>query len=78
MQVYKALRQGTTTVAVKVLNCKAMNDQVMHQMQRETAILRKVSHDSHVVQYYGACLPSPSALGDDRAMLVMEYMEVRF
>ena len=78
-QVYKAVRQGTTDVAVKTLNVKALSDLLLYQMRKESAILRKVSHDCNIVQYYGACLPSPASLelSDSGAMLVMEYMEVR-
>ena len=78
-QVYKAVRQGTTDVAVKTLKLKVVSDLLLYQMKKESAILRKVSHDSNIVQYYGACLPSPASqeLSDSGAMLVMEYMEVR-
>ena len=43
----------------------------LHQLRREIAILKKVSFDANIVQFYGACTTEP-------AMLVMEYMEVRF
>ena len=39
-------------------------------MRREIAILRKVSYDRNIVQFYGACTAEPT-------MLCMEYMEVR-
>ena len=39
-------------------------------MRKEIAILKRVSYDPHIVQFYGACTTEP-------AMLVMEYMEVR-
>ena len=42
----------------------------IYQMQREIAILRKVSYDRNIVQFYGACTSQPT-------MLCMEYMEVR-
>ena len=38
-------------------------------MRKEIAILKHVSFDPHIVQFYGACTTEP-------AMLVMEYMEV--
>lgn len=66
--MYKAIRQGTTEVAIKRLNCQIVSEQVLYQMHKEAAILRKVSFDSNIVQFYGACLPT---------MLCMEYMEVR-
>ena len=39
-------------------------------MRKEITILKHVSFDPHIVQFYGACTTEP-------AMLVMEYMEVR-
>jgi len=42
----------------------------IYQMRREIAILRKVSYDRNIVQFYGACTAEPT-------MLCMEYMEVR-
>ena len=41
----------------------------IYQMRREIAILRKVSYDRNIVQFYGACTSEPT-------MLCMEYMEV--
>ena len=38
-------------------------------MRKEIAILKNVSFDPHIVQFFGACTTEP-------AMLVMEYMEV--
>jgi hypothetical protein len=40
-------------------------------MRKEIAILKRVSYDPHIVQFYGACTTEP-------AMLVMEYMEVHW
>ena len=68
-QVYKAIRRGTTEVAIKKLNCK-VDEVLLHQMQQEIAIMRKVNYDQNIVQFYGACLSDP-------AMLCMEYMKVR-
>ncbi len=42
----------------------------MKLLRKEIAILKKVSYDVNIVQFYGACSAEP-------AMLVMEYMEVR-
>ena len=64
-------------LAVKVLHCKGMSEQLLYQMRKEIAILRKVSYDVNVVQYFGACLPNATLAGDDCAMLVMEYCEAR-
>ena len=69
MQVYKALRRGITVVAVKKFNY-TVDEITLKAIRREIAILRKVSYDGNVVQFYGACLSAT-------AMLCMEYMEVR-
>ena len=69
-QVFKATRLGTTDVAVKLLNFDVTGEAGAHQMHKEIAILRKVSYDRNVVQFFGACFADP-------AMLVMEYMAVR-
>ena len=42
----------------------------MKLLRKEIVILKKVSYDVNIVQFYGACTMEP-------AMLVMEYMEVR-
>ena len=42
----------------------------LYQLRKEIAILKKVSYDANIVQFYGACTTSP-------AMLVMEYMQAR-
>ena len=46
------------------------DEHTLNQLRREIAILRKVSYDANIVQFYGACTTDP-------VMLVMEYMEVR-
>lgn len=71
VQVYKALRRGTTEVAIKKLNPKlASTHASLGQLHKEVAILQRISYHSSVVQFYGAYLAEP-------AMLCMEYMEVR-
>ena len=70
MQVFKAVRYGTTDVAVKVLKLEATSEAGARQARKEIAILRAVSFHRNVVQFFGACLTDP-------AMLVMEYMSVR-
>ena len=42
----------------------------MKLLRKEIVILKRVSYDVNIVQFYGACTTEP-------AMLVMEYMEVR-
>ena len=70
-QVYKALRRGTTVVAVKRMNVDAdeAND-MLHQMRKETEILQRVANHPNVVQFYGTCSSNPPTI-------CMEYMEVR-
>ena len=70
-QVYKAIRHGTSEVAVKHMDCLVEDPQKLHQMRREIAIMKKVSFDANIVQFYGACTV------DNGAWLMMEYMEAR-
>ena len=67
--MFKGIRRGTTEVAVKQLNVHLVSEQVLHQMRKEIGILRKVSFDPNIVQFYGACL-------EGQTMLCMEYMQV--
>lgn len=69
-QVYKALRHGTSEVAVKHMDCLVDDPQKLAQMRREIAIMKKISFDANIVQFYGACTD------DTGAWLMMEYMEV--
>ena len=69
-QVYKALRHGTSDVAVKHIPCVVDDPQKLHQLRREVAIMQRISYDANVVQYYGACMSG------EGAWLCMEYMEV--
>ena len=69
-QVYKAIRHGTSEVAVKHMDCLVDDPQKLHQMRREIAIMKKISYDANIVQFYGACTT------DSGAWLMMEYMEV--
>ena len=70
LQVYKAIRRGTTDVAVKTLSSNVISPELVYQMRKESVILQKVSRDTNVVRYFGACMSEPT-------MLVMEFMEVR-
>ena len=69
-QVYKALRHGTSEVAVKHIPCVVDDPQKLHQLRREVAIMQRISYDRNVVQFYGACMNGAGA------WLCMEYMEV--
>ena len=66
--MYKALRRGTTEVAVKQLNSK-LDDISLRVLYKEIRILQKVSHHPSIVRYYGANLNDP-------AIICMEYMKV--
>lgn len=66
-KVYKAIRRGTSVVAVKKFSCTA-DEEVLREMKKESAILKRVANDPHIVQFYGTCLCNPP-------MLCMEYME---
>ena len=53
MQVYKAMRQGAETVAVKVMKGQ-QTDQAHAMFIKEINLLRQARHP-HIVQYLGAC-----------------------
>ena len=72
-QVYKGLRRGVQAVAVKKLNCTTSPDAWLRLLVKEVNVLKEVSYDRNIVQFYGACLEDQAT-----AMLVMEYMAVRF
>ena len=71
-QVYKGLRRGVQEVAVKKLARNTSEDVWFKLLTKEIDVLKKVSYDRNIVQYYGACLQDQAS-----AMLVMEYMAVR-
>ena len=71
-KVYKGLRRGIQEVAVKKLVCDTPNDVWRLLLAKEIDVLKSVSYDRNIVQYYGACLEDQAS-----AMLVMEYMAVR-
>ncbi len=57
---------------MKHIPCLAGDPQRLHQlMRREITIMKRVSYDANVVQFYGACS------GDDGAWVCMELMEAR-
>ncbi|KAK9830253.1 hypothetical protein WJX72_010587 [[Myrmecia] bisecta] len=65
--VYRAVRSGVQDVAVKVLTRADENQ--LRQFSKEISILKSLSFDRNIVQFYGACLQ------DSKPMLVLEYME---
>ena len=71
-KVYKGLRRGVQEVAVKKICDEGTGDVWLPGLEKEIGVLKKVSHDRNVVQYYGACLQDRAS-----AMLVMEFMAVR-
>ena len=70
--VYKGMRRGVQEVAVKKLRCTMPADTWLQLLAKEIYVLKKISYDRNIVQFYGACLQDQAS-----AMLVMEYMEVR-
>jgi serine/threonine protein kinase len=52
--VYKGLRDGVQDVAVKVL--QHTDEAMLKQFQSEIKLLRRISFDRNIVQFYGACL----------------------
>ncbi|KAK9831783.1 hypothetical protein WJX74_009158 [Apatococcus lobatus] len=67
-RVYKGLRHGTTEVAVKKLIADD-SASILKSFRREINVLHQLSHDKHIVQFYGKCLDQGNT------MLVLEYME---
>ncbi len=67
--MYKGLRHGTTEVAVKKLIADD-SASILKSFRREINVLHQLSHDKHIVQFYGKCLDQGNT------MLVLEYMEV--
>lgn len=67
MQVYKALQDGVTVVAVKRLH-GYLDPRQSKAFLGEIATLRNL-HSPHIVQFLGACLEPGNA------MLVTEWMD---
>ncbi|KAL0038677.1 hypothetical protein WJX79_002702 [Trebouxia sp. C0005] len=67
--VYKAVRDGVQDVAVKVLAASPSEAIQLHALKKEICLLRMLSFDPNVVQFYGACLDPGFP------MLVLEYMQ---
>lgn len=66
-QVYKALRGGVQEVAVKLLLSRG-EDQLL-AFEKEIGILKSISYDRNIVQFYGACMMGAEP------MLLVEYCE---
>ncbi|DBB04569.1 hypothetical protein WJX77_008736 [Trebouxia sp. C0004] len=66
-KVYRAVRGGVQDVVVKVLTHST--NSVRQDLRKEVDVLKSVSYDRNVVQFYGTC-----PLGS-QTMLVLEYME---
>ena len=49
---------------------QADDAKTLQAMRKEIGIMQRVSYDSHIVQFFGACTTT------EPAMLVMEYMRV--
>eukprot|EP00884_Botryococcus_braunii_P012256 jgi/Botrbrau1/21030/Bobra.0144s0042.1 len=65
--VFKGLRCGVQDVAVKIMVKISPAD--LRQFHKEVAILKNLSFDKNIVQFYGACVGGPCPL------LILEYME---
>ncbi|KAK9807895.1 hypothetical protein WJX72_012418 [[Myrmecia] bisecta] len=66
-KVYKAIKGGVQEVAVKTLH--RIDSKMEADFIREIAMMKFVSRDRNMVQFYGACV-QPNNL-----MLVLEYMQ---
>ncbi|KAA6422516.1 MAG: cytochrome P450 [Trebouxia sp. A1-2] len=66
-KVYRAIRGGVQDVVVKVLTHST--NLARQDLRKEVDVLKSVSYDRNVVQFYGTC-----PLGS-QTMLVLEYME---
>ncbi|KAK9804823.1 hypothetical protein WJX72_007321 [[Myrmecia] bisecta] len=66
-KVFRGLRGGMQDVAIKMLT--HAGDVQIQQFRKEISILKKLSFDRNIVQFYGACLQA------GKPILVLEYME---
>ncbi|KAL0019977.1 hypothetical protein WJX79_004684 [Trebouxia sp. C0005] len=66
-KVFKGLKNDVQQVAIKVLN--QADAQQLAEFAKEIQLLRKLSFDRNIVQFYGACLQ------EENTMMVLEYME---
>ncbi|KAK9805505.1 hypothetical protein WJX72_001765 [[Myrmecia] bisecta] len=65
--VFRAVRGGIHDVAVKILT--HADAEQLQQFRKEISILKSLSFNRNIVQFYGACLQA------GKPMLVLEYME---
>ncbi|KAK9829556.1 hypothetical protein WJX72_006471 [[Myrmecia] bisecta] len=65
--VFLAVRGGVQNVAVKMLT--RLDQHQLDQFKKEISMLKKLSYDRNIVQFYGACMQ------EGKPMLVLEYME---
>ena len=65
LQVYKGTRGGVQDVAIKMLNYS--DDLQLQQFCLEIQLLKSLSFDRNIVQFYGACLH------DEHPVLVSPY-----
>ena len=72
-KVHKGVWRGVHEVAIKQLAGGTGADVWLRQLAKEINVLKKVSHNRNIVQFYGACLKDQAS-----AMLVMEYMAGTF
>lgn len=62
------MRRGVQEVAVKKLT-RTYDEMSMKQIRKEIGILKRISFDKHIVQFYGASLADPA-----NAMLVSTFL----
>ena len=73
LQVYLGQRSaGGQKVALKVLSAAAAGPATLNRLRREVGLMRHVSRDANVVQFYGASLQHAA-----NAVLVMEWVQRR-
>eukprot|EP00891_Asterochloris_glomerata_P007932 jgi/Astpho2/7932/Aster-06406 len=65
-RVYRGLKNGVQDVAVKVLGHSGPAQ--LQQFEHEIKLLKGISFDRNIIQFYGACLKTESTV------LVVEYM----
>ncbi|KAL0020996.1 hypothetical protein WJX77_005136 [Trebouxia sp. C0004] len=66
-KVFKGLKNDVQPVAIKLLN--QTDAQQLAEFAKEIQLLRTLSFDRNIVQFYGACLQEANT------MMVLEYME---
>ena len=69
-RVVKGIRHEVQAVALKITLVRGNDIKSQQDFIREIAMMKYVSRDSHIVQFYGGCIFR------DSLCLIVEYMEV--